>query len=548
MYEIVRLIGALLLLLVAAAPASAQTPIPEGPNNAPAFIGGPATPNPIPAPPPPQHPFMAPNGSSNLHEDAWQTDTTRRSGPLGRDPQRLSTFFSRDCASVTFNSKGRLVTVCVGLDRPQLVVMDPKTLETIETLDLPPRDPMTGGNPFTGFAGGGYFYLGHDDRAVIPTTSRHVYVINTAETPTIEQDFDLTGHVASGDGIISALPDWDGRLWFASRKGVLGTIDRASGSAKSITLEPIGNSFAVGETGSVYVVTDAAMYRFDAAADGTPQPRWRQTYENTGVQKPGQSQAGSGTTPTLMARGLVAITDNADPMNIVVYTREGRRVCSVPVFEKGASNTDQSLIAAGRSIITENNYGYSGPAATENGKTTTPGLERVDVDANLRGCHKVWHSDEVAPSVVPKVSLTSGLVYTYTKPAGDEDAWYLTALDFRDGHTVFKALAGEGLGFNNNYAPVTIGPDGTAYVGVLGGLVAVRDAVPPPQPSGAPQPQLRLRAKCRRHRLRLRVAGRDTDWIAAKKIRRRGRRATARVTITDGRVIVLRKKHLRRCR
>ena len=27
--------------------------------------------------------------------------------------------------------------------------------------------------------------------------------------------------------------------------------------------------------------------------------------------------------------------------------------------------------------------------------------------------------------------------------------------------------------FNNNYAPVTIAPDGTAYVGVLGGLVAL---------------------------------------------------------------------------
>ena len=145
------------------------------------------------------------------------------------------------------------------------------------------------------------------------------------------------------------------------------------------------------------------------------------------------------------------------------------------------------------------------------------------------------------------MSLTSGLVYTYTKPAGDTDAWYLTALDFRDGKTVFKALSGEGLGFNNNYAPVTIGPDGTAYVGVLGGLSAVRDAVPPPQPSGAPQPKLKLVGKCRGKRLRVRVGGRDVDWVTKAKITRRGRRATARVTITDGRVVVVRKKRLRRC-
>ena len=62
--------------------------------------------------------------------------------------------------------------------------------------------------------------------------------------------------------------------------------------------------------------------------------------------------------------------------------------------------------------------------------------------------------------MVPKLSLQNGLVYTYTKepdtrtPA--DDPWYLTALDFRTGKTIFKRLAGLGLGFNNNYAPVTL--------------------------------------------------------------------------------------------
>ena len=526
------------LLLVGVGSAWAQTPIPEGASSSPAYVGAPATPHAIPAPPPPRHPFMAPNGSSNLHEDAWQTDTTRRSGPLGRDPQRLSTFFARDCASVTFDSRGRIVTVCVGLDRPQLVVMDATTLATIATLDLPPRDPATG-NPFVGFGGGGYFYLGHDDRAVVPTTTRHIFVIDVTGEPKVERDFDLTAHVESGDSIISALPDWSGRLWFASRDGVVGTVDRDTGDVRSIRIEPIGNSFAIGETGGVYIVSDAALYRFVAGPDGTPEARWRQTYENIGVVKPGQTQAGSGTTPTLLARDLVAITDNADPMNVVVFRRDGRKVCQVPVFEKGASNTDQSLTGAGRSLIAENNYGYTGPAAAEGGRTTTPGLERVDIAKDLRSCRSVWRSQEVAPSVVPKLSLTSGLVYTYTKPAGDDDSWYLTALDFRDGRTVFKTRAGEGLGFNNNYAPVTIGPDGTAYVGVLGGLVAIRDATPPPQPSGAPRPKLRVRVKCRRgKRARVRVVGRDTDWITRVRVRRR----VVRVTITDGRVIGLRRK------
>ena len=98
----------------------------------------------------------------------------------------------------------------------------------------------------------------------------------------------------------------------------------------------------------------------------------------------------------------------------------------------------------------------------------------MDINDTATGCRTVWHSDERAPSVVPKLSLSTGLVYTYTKPPNAEgtDAWYFTAIDFRTGETVFSRLAGTGLGFNNNYAPVTLGPDGTAYVGVLGGVVA----------------------------------------------------------------------------
>jgi hypothetical protein len=178
----------------------------------------------------------------------------------------------------------------------------------------------------------------------------------------------------------------------------------------------------------------------------------------------------------------VAITDNADPVHVMVFKRRanplgGRVVCRILVFHKGHSSTDQSLIGAGRALIAENNFGYS-IAATENGGVTAPGLERVDVDRDGQGCHKVWSSSERAPSVVPKVSAKAGLVYTYTKPprSDNQDAWYLTALDFDTGRRVWRRLAGEGLGYNNNYAPVTIAPNGTAYVGVLGGLVKLRDA------------------------------------------------------------------------
>ena len=572
----------LVALALGAAPAHAM-PIPEGPNagSLPTFSGHPASARPLSATEPPRHPFMAPNGLSNLHVDAWQTDRNSWFGPLGRNPGRVSTLQSADCGSVTFDSKGRIVTVCVGLSGPRLMLLDRRTLDELARFSLPMRQPQTLGNPnpFLNFSGGGYFYLDHRDRAVIPTTTRHLWIVREKTgTPGFERqhDYNLTGAVPNGDAIISALPDWSGRIWFASVGGVLGTLDVRTGAVRSIKLgEPNGNSFAVDETRGVYVVTDAALYRFDAASNGAPKLTWRVAYDNIGEKKPGQTEAGSGTTPTIFAGRYVAITDNADPMDVVVYTRDqGRRVCKQPVFAKGAGSTDNSLIATDRSLVVENNYGYTGPASTENGATTTPGVERVDLDPG-GGCHRVWHSDEVSPTVVPKLSLSSGLVYVYAKPARDDgqDAWYLTAIDFRSGRTVWRRLSGEGFGFNNNYAPVTLYRDGTAYVGLLGGLVRIADAVKPgfgPPGGGPARVRLRMRLyygkgrrRCARGAVRARLRGPSVPLVkradfrlghrrlgvdraapfsrrirrARFRRRRRAQRVTARVLLRDGRRI-----------
>ena len=459
-------------------------------------------------PAPPRNPFMAPNPRNNIHDDPYMTDTYRLSGPLG-DGAEPSAYFppGHECGSITFDSAGRIVTVCVGLDRPVLVLMDPHSLQVLAAMPLAPRNVTPGGNPFTDFSGGGYFYLDQKDRAVIPTNDRHILVVSITSAPGfhVDADYNLSGIVPAGEGIVSVLPDWHGRLWFVTRQGMVGTIDRSSGAVKTMRLggEGISNSFAVDETGGVFIVSDKALYRFDAGRKGGPKVTWRIVYPNSGIHKPGQSDAGSGTTPTLMGRSWVAITDNADPMGVVVYRRaaklpkkkrkhrkaKGRLVCRAPVFGQGAGSTDNSLIGTNRSLVVENNYGYRISAADLSGGESVPGLTRIDVvkkkgkkarkgarpkkPAKFR-CRSVWTSQERAPSVVPKLSLANGLVYTYTHPqrSDDIDTWYLTALDFRSGRTVYRRLAGTGFGFNNNYAPVTLGPDGTAYVGVLGGVVA----------------------------------------------------------------------------
>src|SRR3954453_22422515 len=106
-------------------------PPPSGPGQAKPFLGTPRAAQPCAfGEQAPRHPYMAPNGASNIHDDAYQSDAYTWAGPLGFAPAGTSTFQARECASVTFDSRGRIVTVCVGASRPVLEMLDPKTLRT----------------------------------------------------------------------------------------------------------------------------------------------------------------------------------------------------------------------------------------------------------------------------------------------------------------------------------------------------------------------------------------------------------------------------------
>ena len=287
------------------------------------------------------------------------------------------------------------MTTCVTAAEVYLRMMDPRTLDTIAQHRLPDRVIPPGLTPFEA-AGGAYFYLDHRDRAVV-SVGRRIFIVALRKGSWRRvRTFDLSGVLARDDQLNSALPDWSGRLWFVSRKhGVVGALDPRSGRVLGSrrTGEAIGNSFAVDDSGGVFVVTDRAQYRFDPGRGGRPRISWRVRYDNVGIKKPGQFDAGSGTTPTLMGRRYLSITDNADPMQVVVLRRarrlrrgQRRRVCEQPVFRKGASATENSIIATGRSMIVENNYGYAPPPlATEDGDTTAPGVTRVDIKAQRPG-------------------------------------------------------------------------------------------------------------------------------------------------------------------
>ena len=482
---------AFLALALALAPAASAEPILDPfAITYPKFQGAPAAATQLSHTKAPRNPFMAPNPRSNIHNDTWMTDAYRGPGPLGNAPQAISNAMSPAlCGSLTFHSRGYLVGVCPSLlAPPQVRVMDPVTLELMATYDMPNAPDPPGTKAYQNFAGGGYFFLDGRDRVWSSTKTSHLFVLQIApdgRSITKTHDYDLTSVLEPDERISSALPDFRGRIWFVSKKnGKVAVLNTKTRRIRAIRLgEDIQNSFTVDRRG-VYVVSSKRMYRFGTRR-GKPRVQWKAIYRNSGIVKPGQADAGSGTTPTIMRGGYVAITDNADPMNVVVYRtavrlkRGQRRVlCRVPVFDPGASATENSLITNGRSLYVENNYGYQDPFGPQSGALTTPGLARVDVKRKGRGCRKVWtNTTERVPTVVSKLSTRTGLIYTYTRdpdPLGRQP-YFWTAISARTGATVFKVYAGNGLGFNNNYAGLALGPTGTAYLGVTGGMIALRD-------------------------------------------------------------------------
>jgi hypothetical protein len=454
-----------------------------------------------------QDPFMAPNPRNSVHNDAWASDDyTSLSGPLGHRLRTLSTAIGRDCITLTFDTSGRLISTCTDLNHgPGLYLIDPRTLATLAFRQLPFIPPPTGTNPAQNTTGGAYFYLDNHGRVVVAASNRHILVLGVRGRHFAAlKDYDPTSCLPAGDRMPSVLPDARGRLWFVSRyQGAVGVLDPRSGRCGSIVLgEEIENSFAVANDG-VYVVTNKAMYKFRAGGL-RPKPVWRAVYRNVGIQKPGQFNAGSGTTPTLIGSSstptYVAITDNADPMDVVVYRtadRARRRVvCTVPVFRRGASDDENSLISVGRSLIVENNYGYDltkwndviggGLKLGGNlGLISAPGMDRIDIVANGSGCRIVWRNDHIhTPSAVAKADAANGLIYTYEKlkdpGAPGAGVWSWTAVDYRTGRIVWRRLAGHGGLYNNHYAGIALGRNpGTGktslYVGGIGGIVALRD-------------------------------------------------------------------------
>ena len=252
---------------VAAGAATPAAPIPSDPRDpvVQPFTGTAVTAQPYAAQSIPRNPFMAPNERSNIHNDAYQTDAYNVAGPLGRDPRSPAPCSPRSARRSPSTSRGRIVTVCVSPTGATLRLIDPDSLATLASYELPPREPGT--FSFSNFSGGGYFYLDHRDRAVVSTFDGHLLVIaqnsdgdrfrgGPRRRP--EQRHRWLRH-----------PERPARLGRAHlvrhavrRRRVRHTRQR-SALMRLPAGETIANSFAMDESGGVFIVSTHALYRYD---------------------------------------------------------------------------------------------------------------------------------------------------------------------------------------------------------------------------------------------------------------------------------------------
>ena len=460
------------------------------------------------------NPYLAAGSNGTMHGDGGQSDTHPAAGPFGGNlevrSRRAGNGLPRQCSTFVYRSDGKPVVMCGGLSGFRMVLLDPATLDALTYYDLPIRP-----SSFEAFvkrdigimmgdsSGGAYMFLDNKDRLVFANSEWVVQRLEATQKSgkwafKVNREWDLKPYVPTNcfnwnnwfpkgecDKITTVMPDHKGRYWWTTRNGRLGTLDPNTGKVSVIKLknEEIQNALAM-DSRAVYVLSDHAQYAFVADADGRPMQLWRSAYDRGTARKIGSINQGSGTTPTLLGRHWITFADNADGrINIVVLKRgDGSRVCKIPVFSETASATDNSMIGWGRSIILENNAGFKSAHEQDDWHAIAGGVVRVDVRADESGCDTIWTSPLKVPSVVPKLSAASGIAYFYSfdlvtgADGNSTQQWSIVGLDFKTGKQVIKIPTGVGKRFDNNWASMSIAPNGDFYAGMLGGLVQVRPA------------------------------------------------------------------------
>lgn len=384
-------------------------------------------------------PGLGPAGTSTVHGDVASTDTVPGRGP-GANPAVVGALTGATCSTVFIGSDGLPVALCtsyVGLNppaplAPTVRLFHPDTAAVLAEVQLAKGALL----------GGVYGYLDDRDRVVVADGNRRLLAVGHERAPdgtwrmTVDVLADLSAGVPAGDAVTGLSPAFDGRVWFATSGGVVGTVRPGDDDEPRTLALPAGERITNGLTirpGGASVITTRALYEIDLRGDGVPVVRWRHGYEVGPARKPGLLSHGSGTTPTYFGPddSLVAINDDAAHPDLIVLRRaDGSEVCRMPAFAttlapgsaapdgvliEGPAATENSIIAFGDALVLVNTYGYEYPPFAVDGPAVpasapyTGGMTRIDLRADGT-CGRAWTSLSRTASL-PKLTTSDGLIH-----------------------------------------------------------------------------------------------------------------------------------------
>lgn len=450
-----------------------------------------------------QNPYLGINSLATMHGDAQSSDATPFAGPgdpgVGGSWKVTFTNHWAACPTILAGQDGyiqALMTQFLGSDaklrKPKLAIIEPASGAQLGAIEIP-----TGA-----LLGGVYAYLDADSNLVMVDGTNALTWISHSQDGMkvwVSRRIDLTDamKLEPKDHVVGIVPDWHGRIWVASERGVVGLIDPKRNVVRLTKLqqysptERIDNSISACPQG-VSIITSHGIYMLGADAS-TSKPRiiWSHSYDRGTKQKPGQLSHGSGATATFFGPNgsdYVMLSDNADRQEkLIVYcSADGSAVGEGPLFTPGASGTENSMIGVQNSIVGACTFGYpyaqypdTKPAYRAQ---VAPGMERWDVNDEASGITLKWRNNGIYSAAVPRLSTADNLIYTCERPRGPAGVLtgpvvYACAIDMDSGRVVHRQrlprLANLLAGGDPSQMVGVIDKHGVWWQGTIGGIYRI---------------------------------------------------------------------------
>ena len=268
------------------------------------------------------------------------------------------------------------------------------------------------------------------------------------------------------------------------------------------------NTIAISEQG-VFFVTNACddsgactsgylhSFRYDSTSRSSKvRKNWSTSYQNSGFLKVGQTNIGSGTTPTLFqgkdGTDLVAITDNAYPkLHVVICNRAtGKIIDEVPVFSSMRGCAEASVIGVNGHVVVENNFGHTVGLLNSQYVPNEPGLAMIKVKSGKECESKVVWQNDGYPSgflAMSQLARESGIIFAHlcnwnvADSATKGGLYSIAAIDSWDGRIIWNIPLGQGVDYCHDYGGIYFNRTGTGtsiYMGTMGYFVSIQDIIP----------------------------------------------------------------------